>query len=308
MRMLPAHQGFDADQLVPVDRDLGLVVQHQLAGLDAPGDVGRAVLLARLADLRRDEVAPALDQLLQRLGLDGLLQVAQHRQVVGRGQAGGGVEHALVGATDQRECAGIAAAHQVAHELHAIHAGHVQVEQQQDVRRGPGIQPFQRLFAGGASLHRGHPERGELLAHQLQLEALVVDDQHVGDRHRRGPRGSGGLELPGDALDHALQRRLEAGQQRGHRGAVSEAAELLDLLAHLAECHRPDGARRGFQPVGAGGRGGRIAPAHRLAQLPGCGIGGLKELAPQPRQCGRVVADHAGQHALVVLGQAAWRR
>ena len=39
-RVMPAQEGFDAETLVATERDVGLVVQHELVALEGPAEVG----------------------------------------------------------------------------------------------------------------------------------------------------------------------------------------------------------------------------------------------------------------------------
>jgi hypothetical protein len=76
----------------------------------------------------------SLQQLPQLLRGNRLVQGPEHVERMRPGQPLGGLQNTLILAANQHQRAGVAAIHQVTHEFHAIHPGHLQIAQDQSYR------------------------------------------------------------------------------------------------------------------------------------------------------------------------------
>ncbi len=158
-RVLPAHQGFHADHRRAAQVDLGLVVVDQLAAGDGLGQLLGGVAGAG-GDVLLTGAGQGLQQALQLVIGYRLVEGAGDSQAMGAGQALGALQDALVLAADQHQGAGVAEAHQMADELHAVHFRHLQVAEDQP--DGAGV-AFQAFDGGAGALAQFHLRKTEHL-------------------------------------------------------------------------------------------------------------------------------------------------
>jgi hypothetical protein len=179
IRAPPTRQRLDADRLAVAELDLRLEPRHQFAG----GERGAHVLAADLDRLVFPGLGLALLVLgqhrLQLVAGQRLLHAAEHEQAVGAGHGLHGVEQRRIERADQRHRARQPALGDMADEFDAVHARHVEVDEDhvrrlrlafQQCERGSAVGRFQRILdAAFGEQAQGNPA----------LEAVILHHQHT---------------------------------------------------------------------------------------------------------------------------------
>ena len=167
-RMLPAGEGLDPANLSRPAIQLGLIFEQQLAIGDGMGE--------RTRQQRRLELAQPLELVAEEREADRLLQRPGHRKAALARQPLGRLEHLGVDAAgDENPCRALGLG-EVAQQLDAVGAGHLEIEQ--DDGRPP--RPDLLFELGRAGGDEGLVARS--LAHTARIvaeAAIVIDDQET---------------------------------------------------------------------------------------------------------------------------------
>jgi hypothetical protein len=203
---LPARERFDADDLAVGEFGLRLEPRDDFALVEAAPQLGQV-----------DE-----DRFVDRVGLQALfitrehgfefldaqrlLDAPEHVKAIGARHHLHGVEQRRIQRTDQRHAARQPPLRNVADELDAVHAGHVQVDEHDVGRHAAVFEQRQRRHAVGRFLHLPDAQFSQQPQRQPALEPVVFHhhDPQRGQAHRDVPR--------------KVQRILRAPPYRTRRG------------------------------------------------------------------------------------------
>ena len=216
----PAEHRARLDRAEPPGRELDAGAQAHgdalLAQRRGPRIVARRGRLGRGARCRA--VQP--DGLQQPARRQRLADRAEHLQAVAaRGRLGRAQDAVVEAARDDDRRAAVQLG-DVAQELDTVHAGHVEVADD-DVRARVGAEQRERALAVGGLEQLARAEVREDLQRRAALELVVLDDHHraVGQRHVRTPFENGSSRHPpGPARDRA-RRPPRASRRRASRRA-----------------------------------------------------------------------------------------
>jgi hypothetical protein len=196
VRQAPARQRLDADDLAVAEFHLRLEVRKDLAALQR---------IERLFERHVDLAAAAGAGVLE------LVQREHRRQLARRQRLVDAAEHAQARRArhhlhrvqqrgfhraDDGDRTGEALLRDDADELDAVHARHVEVDEDDVGLFGQRAQHLEGLEAVGGLVQRREPEIREQAQSQLALEAVVLDQQHAHSDQAHPPLPSVSL-VPG---------------------------------------------------------------------------------------------------------------
>jgi hypothetical protein len=215
--VLPARERFHADHLAVDELRLRLEPRHDLAFVQGTAQVGdldvHVFVLLHVVQV----LFVAREQFLELLDAQGLFDGAQHVQPVGARHHLHGVEQGRIQRADQGDRAREAALGHVADELDAIHAGHVEVDQDHVGRGAHRLQHGERRGAVGRFQHLADAEVREQPQRHPALEAVVLHHHHTqcGQAHPC---------LPGPRDRSSVLLRMEGKQVAKGRGDPGPAS------------------------------------------------------------------------------------
>ena len=188
--VLPADEGFEADDLSGDEVDLGLEVEDELLIFDGGPELwGFEVEGGDRAGAALWEVLAELDHGFELGDSEGLVEMAYDGEAEGDGPLFGGLEDALVGAAHKDDSGVAAALAEDAEELDAVDVGHDEVEEDQGGVGGEVVEEGDGVGSGKAGDAHGLGGIGDDLAGVM----FVVDDEEAlhGGHSILSPPGNG---------------------------------------------------------------------------------------------------------------------
>ena len=188
-RTVPAGERLDPDDTTGGDLGLGLIDRKHFAVSQRLLEILRHRLLAGPFLRQRVRRPPARHQIRQSLQPNRLLQRAEHREVARSRQAFRYPKQLGILAAHQYHGPGEALVRQLTKELDTVHAGHVEVAENQIDGM---IRARQQRQSSSCGVHGGHLRmtgRFQDMDGSLEAERVIIDDKHSTDRYGSSHRG-----------------------------------------------------------------------------------------------------------------------